>query len=146
MPPLLLLLVFAFSAGPQLFADALLIDPDQAPTHSGQSVTFSGLVVVVFVSKHGNQFPSVPHLLTCPQHARQERLEDLYSLPFETTARYDASDRVGEFRATTGEPVTFGPTTGLWIKASIEDRRGEPCPVNVRGIDDLPCALSQAGP
>jgi hypothetical protein len=43
MRPLLLLLVFALSAGPLLSADGTLIDPSDAPKHIGQSVTVSGL-------------------------------------------------------------------------------------------------------
>jgi hypothetical protein len=53
---LLFLFVFAFCSGPLLSADEQLIDPDQAPTHIGQSVTVSGLVVAVFMSKAGNVF------------------------------------------------------------------------------------------
>src|ERR1700692_4322207 len=55
-PLLLLILVFALSAGPFLRADELLIDPSDALNHRRESVTVSGLVVVVFVSKHGNAF------------------------------------------------------------------------------------------
>jgi DNA/RNA endonuclease YhcR with UshA esterase domain len=53
---LLLLLVFAFSAGPLLSANELLIDPGDASNHLRESVSVSGLVVAVFVSKHGNVF------------------------------------------------------------------------------------------
>jgi DNA/RNA endonuclease YhcR with UshA esterase domain len=56
MRPLLFFLVFAISAGPLLSADELLIDPYAAPTHIGQSVSVSGVVVAVFVSKAGNVF------------------------------------------------------------------------------------------
>jgi hypothetical protein len=56
MRALLLFFVFAFSAGPLLSADEPLIELYDAPTHIGQSVTVSGLVVVVFVSKAGNVF------------------------------------------------------------------------------------------
>jgi DNA/RNA endonuclease YhcR with UshA esterase domain len=56
MRPLLLFLIFALSAGPLLSADETLIDPSDAPSHIWQSVTVSGLVVVVFVSKAGNVF------------------------------------------------------------------------------------------
>jgi hypothetical protein len=48
--------IFVLSAGPLLSADELQIDPYEAPTHIGQSVTVSGLVVAVFVSKAGNVF------------------------------------------------------------------------------------------
>jgi hypothetical protein len=51
-----LLCALALSAGPLLSANEPLIDPSEAPTHIGQSVTVSGLVVVVFVSKRGNVF------------------------------------------------------------------------------------------
>jgi hypothetical protein len=53
---LLLLFIFALSAEPLLSADELQIDPYEAPTHIGQSVSVSGLVVAVFVSKAGNVF------------------------------------------------------------------------------------------
>ncbi len=53
---LLLLLVFAFSAGPLLSADELLIDPGAASNHITESVSVSGLVVAVFISKRGNIF------------------------------------------------------------------------------------------
>ena len=56
MRPLLLLLVFALSAGPLLSADGTLIDPSDAPKHIGQSVTVSGLVTNVFMSKQGIAF------------------------------------------------------------------------------------------
>jgi hypothetical protein len=53
---LLLLFIIALSAGPLLSADELQIDSYEAPTHIGQSVAVSGLVVAVFVSKTGNVF------------------------------------------------------------------------------------------
>jgi hypothetical protein len=56
MRPLLLFLVFALSAGPLLSANELQIDPYEAPTHIGQSVSVSGFIVAVFVSKAGNVF------------------------------------------------------------------------------------------
>jgi hypothetical protein len=58
MRPLLLILVLAFalSAGPLLFADESQIDPGDALNHVRENVTVSGLVVAVFVSKHGNAF------------------------------------------------------------------------------------------
>lgn len=52
----LLVLVLALSSGPLLSADEPLIDPTDAPTHVGQNVTVSGLVVAVSVSKRGNAF------------------------------------------------------------------------------------------
>jgi hypothetical protein len=51
-----LFLVFAFSARPFLSAAEPQIDPSEAPTHIGESVAVSGLVVAVFVSKAGNLF------------------------------------------------------------------------------------------
>jgi hypothetical protein len=51
MRPLLLFLVLALSAGSLLSADEPQIDLYEAPTHIGQSVAVSGLVVAVFVSK-----------------------------------------------------------------------------------------------
>lgn len=56
MRPLLLLLVFALSAGPLLSADEPQVDPFNAPNFIGQTVTVSGVVVAIFVSKHGNAF------------------------------------------------------------------------------------------
>jgi len=56
MRSLLLLLVFALSTGRLLSADEPQIELYEAPTHIGQSVTVSGLVVVVFVNKYGNAF------------------------------------------------------------------------------------------
>ena len=53
---LLILLMFAFSAGPLLSADQLLIDPGDASNHLRENVSVSGLVVAVFVSKPGNVF------------------------------------------------------------------------------------------
>jgi DNA/RNA endonuclease YhcR with UshA esterase domain len=53
---ILLFFVFALSAGQLLSADELQIDPYEAPTHVGQSVSVSGVVVAVFVSKAGNVF------------------------------------------------------------------------------------------
>jgi hypothetical protein len=53
---LLLVFIFALSAGPLLSADEPQIDPYEAPTHIGQSVAVSGVVVAVFVSKAGNVF------------------------------------------------------------------------------------------
>jgi hypothetical protein len=55
---LLLFLVVAFSAGPLTLTscDKPVIDPSEARNHNGQSVTVSGLVVAVFVSKRGNAF------------------------------------------------------------------------------------------
>jgi hypothetical protein len=53
---LVLLFIFALSVGSLLSADVLQIDPYEAPTHIGQSVRVSGLVVAVFVSKAGNVF------------------------------------------------------------------------------------------
>ena len=50
------LFIFALSTGRLLSADEPLIDPTDAPTHVGQSVTVSGVVVAVFVSKRGNAF------------------------------------------------------------------------------------------
>jgi hypothetical protein len=55
-PLLFLLCVFALSAGPLLSADELLIDPGDAFSHIRESVSVSGLVVAVFVSKRGNVF------------------------------------------------------------------------------------------
>jgi hypothetical protein len=51
-----LFLIFALSTRPLLSADEPQIDPSDAPHYIGQSVTVSGLVVVVFVSKQGNVF------------------------------------------------------------------------------------------
>jgi hypothetical protein len=48
--------IFVLSTGHLLCADEHLIEPTDAPTHVGQSVTVSGLVVAVFVSKAGNVF------------------------------------------------------------------------------------------
>ena len=42
--------------GRLLSADEPLIDPTDAHTYVGQSVTVSGVVVAVFVSKRGNAF------------------------------------------------------------------------------------------
>jgi DNA/RNA endonuclease YhcR with UshA esterase domain len=56
MRSLLLLLVFALSTGRLLSAAEPLIELYEAPTHIGQSVTVSGLVATVFVSKNGNAF------------------------------------------------------------------------------------------
>jgi|ERR1700719_866749 DNA/RNA endonuclease YhcR with UshA esterase domain len=56
MRPLLLLLMFALSTGPLLSADEPQIDSSDAPKYIGQNVAVSGLVVAVFVSKHGNAF------------------------------------------------------------------------------------------
>ena len=56
MRPLFFLLIFALSAGPLLSAGEPPIEPSDAPNHIGQSVTVSGLVVAVFVSKRGNVF------------------------------------------------------------------------------------------
>jgi hypothetical protein len=50
------LFIFALLTGRPLSADEPLIDPTDAPTHVGQNVTVSGLVVAVFVSKRGNAF------------------------------------------------------------------------------------------
>lgn len=47
-------LIFALSIGRLLSANKSLIDPIDALTRVGQSVTVSGLVVAVFVSKRGN--------------------------------------------------------------------------------------------
>jgi hypothetical protein len=55
MSPLLLFFVFAISAGPLLSADELQIDPYEAPSHIGQSVSVSG-VVALFKSKRGKVF------------------------------------------------------------------------------------------
>jgi DNA/RNA endonuclease YhcR with UshA esterase domain len=52
----LALLVVAFSAGPLLSANELLIDPGEASNHLRENVSVSGLVVAVFVSKRGNVF------------------------------------------------------------------------------------------
>jgi DNA/RNA endonuclease YhcR with UshA esterase domain len=52
----LLLLVLAVSAGPLFSADEPQIDSADALNHIRESVTVSGLVVAVFVSKHGNAF------------------------------------------------------------------------------------------
>jgi DNA/RNA endonuclease YhcR with UshA esterase domain len=56
MRPLLFFFAFAISVVPLLSADELLIDPYEAPTHIGQSVSVSGVIVAVFVSKAGNVF------------------------------------------------------------------------------------------
>jgi hypothetical protein len=56
MRPLLLFFVFAISAGPLLSADELQIDPYEAPSHIGQNVSVSGVVVALFKSKRGNVF------------------------------------------------------------------------------------------
>jgi DNA/RNA endonuclease YhcR with UshA esterase domain len=56
MRPPLLFLVFALSAASLLSAEEPQIDLYEAPTHIGQSVSVSGLVVAVFVSKAGNVF------------------------------------------------------------------------------------------
>jgi DNA/RNA endonuclease YhcR with UshA esterase domain len=50
------LFVFALSAGPLLSAEDPQVDAFNAPKYIGQSVTVSGLVVAVFVSKRGNVF------------------------------------------------------------------------------------------
>jgi DNA/RNA endonuclease YhcR with UshA esterase domain len=56
MRPLLLVLMLALSAGQLLSADAPLIDSSDALNYIKQNVTISGVVVAVFVSKHGNAF------------------------------------------------------------------------------------------
>jgi DNA/RNA endonuclease YhcR with UshA esterase domain len=53
---LLFLSVFAFSVGPLLSADEPQIEPADAVNHLRENVTVSGLVIAVFVSKHGNAF------------------------------------------------------------------------------------------
>jgi DNA/RNA endonuclease YhcR with UshA esterase domain len=50
------LFIFALSTGHLLSADEPQIAPYEAPTHIGQSVSVSGVVVAVFVSKAGNVF------------------------------------------------------------------------------------------
>jgi hypothetical protein len=47
------LFIFALSIGRLLSADEPLIDPTDAPTHIGQNVTVSGLIVAVVVSSAG---------------------------------------------------------------------------------------------
>jgi hypothetical protein len=71
---LLLFLVFAFSAGPLLSADELPLDPGEVSNHIRESVSVSGLVVTVFVSKRGNVFLNFELLMpgrhrSCPGYA-----------------------------------------------------------------------------
>jgi hypothetical protein len=53
---LLFLLIFGLSARPLVSADEPQVDPLNARKYIGQSVTVSGVVVAVFVSKAGNVF------------------------------------------------------------------------------------------
>jgi DNA/RNA endonuclease YhcR with UshA esterase domain len=53
---IVLFLIFALSTRPLLSADEPQIDPSDAPAHIGQSVSVSGVVVAIFVSKAGNVF------------------------------------------------------------------------------------------